>query len=55
MTLLTTMRLSLPHGHPRASDLVSVQIGTPTEARASVTLHPFEVALHGTPGGSGSK
>lgn len=46
---LPTVRLPLLHGHPCPSDLVSIEVRTPAESCARITLHPLEVAFHSAP------
>lgn len=51
----TTVRLPLLHGHPCPSDLVSIEICTPAEPCARITLHPLKVALHSAPRHGGAQ
>lgn len=52
---LPTVRLPLLHGHPCPSDLVSIEICTPAEPCARITLHPLKVALHSAPRHGGAQ
>lgn len=53
--LPTAAGLPLLHGQTRSSDLIPIEVGTPAEPGASITLHPPEVPLRGATWNGGSQ